>query len=156
LHHSSLARFRAKAILNVAQTVRGRKPQHQVIRELANHCDPDIPSQTVTKQADEQLRQRVNQALDKRLERRTKWIAEAELAPIIDPESGAIVGNKMDHRALAAHDANELRDIRTLAELGGLLNQVNTGPAVSFTVVIPGSSTPADEAQVIDVVTRNK
>lgn len=67
------------------------------------------------------LRSRIDSLLDKRLGRRDRWIADAETSQVVNPVTGE-VHHDMNHGALSRHDANELRDIETMAKLGGLLN----------------------------------
>lgn len=142
VHHTSLARFRAKAMMNVAATIRGRRPEYVAIKEIAAASDTTRKADVVNREADDSLRQRVNTAIDKRLNRREQWISAAEK----DPDG-------LDHRALAGHDSNELRDLRTIAELGGLLSQPTaSNVTVNAVVIMPAPQTEQEQSAAADQV----
>lgn len=153
LHHTQLARYRVKIVGAVAQSVRGTSAKYRNLKELGNACDLTKNTQDKAASASNALMERVQSAIDSRLSRRNTWFADAERLPIRS-EDGEILGYRKDHKALAAHDSNELRDLRTIAELGGLLatgaqaTQVN----VNAVVVMPSHQQESrDDGPVIDI-----
>lgn len=158
VHHATIARFRVALLATAAQTMRGKSGSSQAVKQLIDSCDPSKSVSEVNSNINNELRTRVHSAIDKRLTRREGWISEAESVPLRDAKgkilrdaAGEVV-TTLDHRALAAHDGNELKDLRTIAELGGLLQQ--SGPAVQVNAVImmPGPSAGYRESQEAEAI----
>lgn len=138
VHHSSLSRYRMTLLGNATSKIVGRSDVSKALSALGSSVgSPDERSHVQAK-----LRQELHNRVNAAVERRERYRANAEELD----EAG-----RMEHRALAAHDRNDLSALELQARLAGLL----TDPSVQVNVQSVQVSLPAapaeSEPQVIDV-----
>jgi hypothetical protein len=144
VNHVSLCRFRLKLIAPAVDTLKGKAGESRRISDIAALSGVSGDVTESTNRAKDLLKQELQNSISARKSRRERWISEAEKRPIVSPETGEIVGNMMDHKALAAHDRNEGSDIEFTARLSGLLQDSSTGAAtIRAVVMMPSPGDPA-------------
>ncbi len=150
LSHATIARFRARLLGHATQNMRGSNDINRSVIDLAAVSNGTGVAEPAREEFKERIRNELQQTVAARKSRRERWISEAEKRPIVSTETGEIVGNMMDHKALAAHDRNEGSDIEFTARLSGLLQDSSTGAATIRAVVLmpaPGDPAAAQPAE---------
>jgi len=144
LNHVSLGRFKLKLIAPAVNGLKGKTGESKRLSEIATIAGVGEPPSDAIQAARDSMKHALIETVNARKLRRERWISEAEKRPIVSPETGEIVGNMMDHKALAAHDRNEGSDIEFTAKLSGLLQDSSAGAAtIRAVVLMPAPGDPA-------------
>lgn len=148
LHYSTISRFRRKILGHAAGSIHRRTAEVSTLKDLCQIGVEGKAGETAVESAKQRLRAELQNSVAARKSRRERWISEAEKRPIVSSETGEIVGNMMDHKALAAHDRNEGSDIEFSAKLSGLMQDSAPGGATIRAVVLMPS--PGDTSSTLD------
>lgn len=152
--HATIGRWKLKVLKTVTHGMKASSPQTAEIKAFLQdkgviETKSDSPSLPGNAYQDS-LRQAIHGRIDARLARRERWIGEAEARPVIDNETGRVIGNMMDHKALAAHDRNEGSDLEFLGRLNGLM-QDTASTNVQLNIGIALDSRVSEQTEVIDI-----
>jgi hypothetical protein len=144
VHHTSVARFRLKALGKATRTMRGKSPEVLSLKELSLASGANGNAFDGIQAVSEQLRSELHNAVEADRERLRKYLADAEAAQFVDPVTGEVSHN-MDHGALARHIRNSLSSIELRARLSGLLQD---GAGVAVNVAIAVAASPVQDEPV--------
>lgn len=173
VHHSTLGSFKLKLLQTAVKPLRPQYDTQRSLIDIVSIASGDKQDQAPAQRLAEGLRSEIQGLVRAKLDRRRKWITNAESKVLRDSSGTAVQVSQtdsdgvvtmidlteMDHKALAAHDRNETSDLDLLARLGQLYSEAPTGDAgvralMSFGDVIinvaAGSQVPA--GQVVDAI----
>lgn len=151
LHIATLSRYRMVLLGRASRTLHGKSVTSSVLKDLTT------PGQGGDN-AKEHVRKDLQHSAKKFKERREQWIEDAWKRPVLDKEGlpiqdgeGGFV-RQADHRALAAHDRNNMGSLEFEARLHGLLQDGATGPlTINAVVMMPAAPAGEEQGQVVDI-----
>lgn len=138
---ATLSRFRRRVLAQALEPIRAQGNNRQ-LKEIAigGRIIPDTTG-IVASQTDV-VKRRIQEAIEASSNRRAKWITDAEEKPLLDELGMPIIVNgkplsNLDHRALAAHDRNNLSALDLQAKIAGAYAENPTTVSVTNVVMIP-------------------
>ena len=146
LHYSTISRFRRKLLTSATTHLRGRTDKVRALKDLAAIAKGETTNGDLIADARARLQQKVLEASN----RRQSWLSAAESIPVFDKDGLPVIdpttGKQMvtlDHRALAAHDRNNISATELEAKLAGILREEQKTATVNAVIVLPGNAPTA-------------
>jgi len=146
VHVATLSRFRVRLIGSAAADMRGKQSNVRAIRDLASLHGGEKELDALRAR----IKNDLHSAVKKGIERRAKWIDDAETYQTVD--YNGVVHHNMNHTALAAHDRNSLNALEFTAKLHGLLQDESQRDINVQAVVVlpqPAALPPAETPQQV-------